>query len=336
MTSIDGVCMPGKSSLAKNSAANRSSKAIVPEDSPKTKEKDKLFGAKAMGITVDRHSLTTEAFTEGHYVPQLALRMLEFNKKDKLFNLKGIALGNPTLDFTTDFDSVADYLWSHGLITDSTFEELTSSCTYSQFMKEYTRKNLSLVCEIVITHFENELNIFNISDLLYGVTFDQCVSLSESQPFANQLDVCILNETSEYLNRKDVQKALHARLFGVGGWVNCYNSNVEVPTVPILGTLISSGIRVLVYSGDQDAQVPLIGTRKVINVLANQLALNTTSPYTTWFENKQVAGWTQVFGGVLSFATIRGASHRAPFTSPERSLAMFISFLEGKPLHAEN
>ncbi|XLR61600.1 hypothetical protein S83_012272, partial [Arachis hypogaea] len=27
----------------------------------------------------------------GHYVPQLAELMLEFNKKEKLFNLKGIA-----------------------------------------------------------------------------------------------------------------------------------------------------------------------------------------------------------------------------------------------------
>jgi serine carboxypeptidase-like clade 2 len=47
----------------------------------------------------------------------------------------------------------------------------------------------------------------------------------------------------------------------------------------------------------------------------------------------QVAGWTQIYGGgILSFATIRGASHEAPFSQPGRSLGLLKSFLEGKPL----
>ncbi|WJX53843.1 hypothetical protein P8452_39794 [Trifolium repens] len=33
-----------------------------------------------------------------------------------------------------------------------------------------------------------------------------------------------------------------------------------------------------------------------------------------WFEGHQVGGWTQVYGNILSFATIRGASHEAPFS----------------------
>jgi serine carboxypeptidase-like clade 2 len=46
----------------------------------------------------------------------------------------------------------------------------------------------------------------------------------------------------------------------------------------------------------------------------------------------QVAGWTQVYGDLLSFATIRGASHRAPFSQPNRSIVLFNAFLEGKQL----
>lgn len=49
----------------------------------------------------------------------------------------------------------------------------------------------------------------------------------------------------------------------------------------------------------------------------------------------QVGGWTQVYGNVLSFATIRGASHEAPFSQPERSLVLFKSFIEGRPLPEE-
>lgn len=47
----------------------------------------------------------------------------------------------------------------------------------------------------------------------------------------------------------------------------------------------------------------------------------------------QVGGWTQVYGNnILSFATIRGASHEAPFSQPERSLVLFKSFLQSQPL----
>lgn len=34
-------------------------------------------------------------FQTGHYIPQLAELMIQFNKKEKLFNLKGIAVSSP-------------------------------------------------------------------------------------------------------------------------------------------------------------------------------------------------------------------------------------------------
>jgi len=49
----------------------------------------------------------------------------------------------------------------------------------------------------------------------------------------------------------------------------------------------------------------------------------------------QVGGWTQVYGNVLSFATVRGASHEVPFSQPERSLVLFKAFLDGHPLPEE-
>ncbi|CAN4088694.1 unnamed protein product [Withania somnifera] len=62
------------------------------------------------------------------------------------------------------------------------------------------------------------------------------------------------------------------------------------------------------------------------------MRLNTTVPYRVWFAGQQVGGWTNVYDNILSFATIRGASHEAPFSQPERSLVLFKSFLQGKPL----
>ncbi|XP_042481612.1 serine carboxypeptidase-like 45 [Macadamia integrifolia] len=285
--------------------------------------------------------VTGESYA-GHYIPQLAQLMLQFNKKEKLFNLKGMALGNPLLNFVTDFNSKAEFFWSHGLISDSTYEIFTSVCNYSRYKSESYRGSVSSVCSAVINQVNNEISIYIDR---YDVTIDVCLSsiLSQSNALthlqvAEELDVCVEDETTKYFNRDDVQKALHARLLGVSSWASCSHIlhyqllNLEESTVPLISSLISSGIRVLIFSGDQDSVIPLTGTRTLLHGLANKLGLKTTTTYRAWFEGKQVGGWTQEYGNILSFATIRGASHKAPFSQPERSFVLFNAFLEGKPL----
>ncbi|BAF14577.1 serine carboxypeptidase-like 45 [Oryza sativa Japonica Group] len=288
--------------------------------------------------------ITGESYA-GHYVPQLAQRMVEFNKKEKLFNLKGIALGNPVLEFATDFNSRAEFFWSHGLISDSTYHSFTTVCNYSRYVSEYYHGSLSSACDTVMTQVARETSRFVDK---YDVTLDVCVSsvLMQSKSLAPQrgsreLDVCVEDETMGYLNRKDVQEAMHARLEGgVPKWTVCSSVleykqlDLQIPTINIVGGLVKSGVPVLVYSGDQDSVIPLTGSRTVVQRLAGWLRLGTTAAgYRVWFEGRQVGGWTQSFGGgALSFATVRGASHEAPFSQPERSLVLFAAFLAGRPL----
>ncbi|KAH1048995.1 hypothetical protein GLYMA_08G008700v4 [Glycine max] len=280
----------------------------------------------------------------GHYVPQLAKLMIEINKKEKMFNLKGIALGNPVLEYATDFNSRAEFFWSHGLISDSTYKLFTTGCNYSRYVSEYYRDSISPLCSKVMKQVSRETSKFVDK---YDVTLDVCISsvLSQSKAICPQsqqtnesIDVCVDDKVTNYLNRKDVQEALHAKLVGVQKWNVCstildYDMlNLEVPTLPIVGSLIKAGVRVLIYSGDQDSVIPLTGSRTLVQKLARQLRLNTTIHYRVWFEGQQVGGWTQVYGNILSFATVRGASHEAPFSQPERSLVLFKSFLEDRPL----
>ncbi|WVZ05377.1 hypothetical protein V8G54_018723 [Vigna mungo] len=281
----------------------------------------------------------------GHYVPQLAELMLQFNKKEKLFNLKGIALGNPVLEFATDFNSRAEFFWSHGLISDTTYEVFTSVCNYSRYVREYYNGAVSPVCSSVMSQVSTETSRFVDK---YDVTLDVCLSsvfsqtkVLNPQQVTETIDVCVEDETVNYLNRKDVQSALHARLVGVQRWSACSNvldyelRDLEIPTITVVGKLVQEGIPVLVYSGDQDSVIPLTGSRTLVHKLAKKLGLKTTVPYRVWFEKQQVGGWTQVYGDILSFATIRGASHEAPFSQPERSLVLFKSFLEGRPMPQE-
>uniref|UniRef100_A0A804MUV3 Carboxypeptidase n=1 Tax=Zea mays TaxID=4577 RepID=A0A804MUV3_MAIZE len=119
----------------------------------------------------------------------------------------------------------------------------------------------------------------------------------------------------------------------VGGLQQYELLNLQIPTINVVGSLVRSGIRVLVYSGDQDSVIPLTGSRTLVQSLARGMGLKTTTPYRVWFEGQQVGGWTQVYGGgALSFATVRGASHEAPFSQPGRSLVLFRAFLQGQPL----
>lgn len=165
-------------------------------------------------------------------------------------------LGNPVLEFSTDFNSRAEFFWSHGLISDSTYRIFTSACNYSRYVSEYYRGSLSTVCERVMGQVTRETSRFVDK---YDVTLDVCISsvLSQSKVLSPQvslkplsmrvmishlchlfftktaffvnlvqqvpehIDVCVEDETVNYLNRKDVQDALHARLTGVPKWSVC-------------------------------------------------------------------------------------------------------------------
>ncbi|XP_028761512.1 serine carboxypeptidase-like 46 isoform X2 [Neltuma alba] len=197
--------------------------------------------------------ITGESYA-GHYVPQLAQLIVQTKTK---FNLKGIAIGNPLLEFNTDLNSRAEFYWSHGLISDSTYKVFSTTCNFSQIWRQYHSETPSVSCAEANKLVTREIG--NFVDR-YDVTLDVCLSsidkqaqmLNQLQETAN-IDVCLEDETSAYLNRKEVQEALHAKLVRVINWSICSevlrydNQNLEVPTIPILGELVKSGIQVFVY-----------------------------------------------------------------------------------------
>jgi len=162
-------------------------------------------------------------------------------------------MGNPVLEYSTDFNSRAEFFWSHGLISDTTYKMFTTVCNYSRYVSEYYRGSVSPQCSRVMSQVTRETSRFVDK---YDVTLDVCISSalsqskmlspqvskiyrfstakivwvdsltvqfvqSDQQQLGDNIDVCVEDETVNYLNRPDVQKALHARLVGVRRWAVC-------------------------------------------------------------------------------------------------------------------
>ena len=147
-----------------------------------------------------------------------------------------------------------------------------------------------------------------------------------------------------YLNRADVQEALHVRRRPVK-WRDCTSAisysrdDLLSSMLPVHAELLRSGaLRVLIYSGDVDGIVPTQGTRAWVE----GLGLPVTAPWRPWLEapprsarTMRVGGYVVEYDG-LTFATVRGAGHMAPYTQPRATLQLFRHFLNpAKPLGAE-
>ncbi|DBA89196.1 TPA: hypothetical protein ACH3X1_016344 [Trebouxia sp. C0004] len=72
----------------------------------------------------------------GHYVPNLALQVLEGNKKaakgsSNSINMQGFLVGNAWTDAGFDNEGAVDFWWTHALISDEVRDSLLRSCNFS-------------------------------------------------------------------------------------------------------------------------------------------------------------------------------------------------------------
>jgi len=147
---------------------------------------------------------------------------------------------------------------------------------------------------------------------------------------------CIDSYVEKFLNRADVQAALHVAPGFTPYWTDCtnkirYDSSAKdgllTSMLPVYDTLLAAGLRIWIYSGDVDGIVPTAGSRLWIE----SLQLKETEHWRPWYapsarQGQQVGGYFTRYAG-LTFATVRGAGHMVPTTQPVRALALFKAFL---------
>ncbi|CAL5212000.1 unnamed protein product [Lathyrus oleraceus] len=265
----------------------------------------------------------------GHYVPQLAHTILYHNKKANktIINLKGILIGNAVIHDTTDSTGMYDFLATHAIISDKAAYDVNKVCDFS------SSDNLTAECNSVADEVNEDIAFID----LYNIYAPLCKNENlTSKPKKNTIvtDPCSENYVYAYLNRQDVQEAIHANVTKLKyEWSPC--SGVirkwvdSSPTVlPLLHEFLNNGLRVWIFSGDTDGRVPVTSTKYSIK----KMNLPVKTVWHPWFAYGEVGGYTEVYKGDLTFVTVREAGHQVPSYQPARALTLIKHFLDGTPL----
>ncbi|XP_051214560.1 serine carboxypeptidase 1 [Lolium perenne] len=263
----------------------------------------------------------------GHYIPQLANTILSNNKmaNARVINLKGIAIGNAYLDDNTNTRASMDYYWTHAMISRETHQAVQQHCGFNG---TYTGD-----CRTAISAANNELGVIDP----YNIYASVCYNASDPQNLhgsAANTDPCAPYYIQSYLNRPEVQKALHANTTGLKQpWSDCSGiitpenwKDAPVSMLPSIQQLISSELSTWLYSGDTDSVCPVTSTLYSLDILR----LPTNSSWRAWYsDDDQVGGYVVGYKGLV-FATVRGSGHMVPTYQPRRALTLFSSFLQGR------
>ncbi|XP_030532237.1 serine carboxypeptidase-like 40 [Rhodamnia argentea] len=267
----------------------------------------------------------------GHYVPQLAHTILTYNKKANmtLINLKGIIIGNAVINDETDQRGMYDYFATHALISDETGDAIQKYCDFSPNATSQVSQ-----CNSALQDMANNVYSLDIYNIYAPLCFSSNVTSQPKKTNIMDLDPCGDNYVYAYMNREDVQEALHANVTKLDhDWSGCSSvirtwGDSPYTVLPLLQEFMSNGLRVWVFSGDTDGRVPVTSTRRSLS----KMSLPTKSPWRPWFLGGEVGGYVQVYKGDLTFATVRGAGHQVPGYQPKRALSLISHFLAGSPL----
>ncbi|XP_024977117.1 serine carboxypeptidase-like 11, partial [Cynara cardunculus var. scolymus] len=244
-------------------------------------------------------------------------------------NMKGYVLGNPrTFPNENNFD--IRFANGMGLISDELYKSLLDSC-HGEYRSEYISVN-NVACRKNLESYEQCIDGIekphilepNCSASTLPIKLPSEMQFEEQQPFSGfycQEDLNILMEY--WANDANVREALHVQKGSIGHWVRC-SSDLRFTKIledvrPYHQNLSKKGFRALVYSGDHDMVIPYQSTHAWIK----DLNYTVTDRWRSWKLRGQIAGYTESYSNMMTYATVKGGGHVAPESKPEESFAMF-------------
>ncbi|KAH9896522.1 alpha/beta-hydrolase [Cubamyces lactineus] len=286
----------------------------------------------------------------GRYIPVFASMIYERNTELEEagvtpINLTSIMLGNGCTDFATMTPSYYD-----AQCADPTFSPVLdiSSCVKMKQRVRRCKEHLAascvnrfdaIDCKTAISFCEEALtgffttsvdhNAFDRSRLCPGMA-----NLQDCYPIIRYLEDFLSDSQTQELLGVDTPKRGN---FSFVSWKVAQDFEDSIdwfisPAKYYLAALLERGIRALVYVGDKDLSCNWIGNeRMTLELEWSKQEEYRGQPLRAWTVNGDVAGRTRSGGG-LTFATIAGAGHFAPYDKPLESLELANRWLSGVDL----
>ncbi|CAA2970134.1 serine carboxypeptidase-like 40, partial [Olea europaea subsp. europaea] len=155
----------------------------------------------------------------GHFVPQLAHTILHHNKKANrtIINLKGIIIGNAVINYETDTKGMYEYYATHALISDQTLYQIQKFCNFST-----KPLNQSDECNEALDEADADTDGLDVYNIYASLCPDSEFTSNSKKTSVKNFDPCSDDYVYMYLNRPDVQEALHANVTKLHyNWQSC-------------------------------------------------------------------------------------------------------------------
>ncbi|CAD8089514.1 unnamed protein product [Paramecium primaurelia] len=292
----------------------------------------------------------------GVYVPTLTKEIIDYNSQqsaDSRINLQGLAIGNGCTDPTECTHEAWQFqihvfhqVGRHNFISEELYEKVRSVEKQCIEVKTDICTQISKEVEEQIIGKDQKIkaNQYNMYGPCYTYTpegskmaqrFFGMRSYTEDADIPACADIQGLYH---HLRSNKVRNLLHIKVESPE-WEVCSRKFVDYKENPkgsyyLYKEILKNQIRVLIYSGDVDAVVPVTGTMFWINKLQTELSLLTLSPWRPWYvegkrevDPNQNAGYVLDLDG-LTFMTIRNAGHMVPLDKREEAEIFMEKFVK--------
>jgi len=258
-------------------------------------------------------------------------------------------IGNGLLSRQLNIESLIDYAYYHGLISPTKYAQILRLCHDGNYYDYGDRSASAEECFTVIQSMKSKLfdgtivNLYNYAEECFPLEIPDFYGtsnqfLAEYKKGPNCSNVTLL---TTYLNRKDVQKSLHAKLEGNSTeWQLCSEElNLQyLQRYDDMSSVIKEIVlempfmRIVFYSGDFDLVCNFLGTEKFVD----KLGYDVTTSRRKWTVSnesgeEQLAGYYKEYDNVM-FATFKAAGHMVPTDKPVQAFYMLKRILADEPL----
>ncbi|KAG8391181.1 hypothetical protein BUALT_Bualt01G0161000 [Buddleja alternifolia] len=157
-------------------------------------------------------------------------------------------IGNAVINDETDVKGMFEYFASHALISDETSDQIMKYCDFSP-----KTTNQSDECNDASDKAQNNIDNIDISNIYAPICSNSSLTDKPKKTSAMNIDPCSDDYVIAYLNRPDVQEALHANVTEIPyEWQPCSDilekwEDSPSTVIPLLKEFIANGLRVWIF-----------------------------------------------------------------------------------------